>query len=180
MVYLKKIFISILSMSTIASVLFLLILLARKLIKNKYSVGKYSLLWIIFIITLIVPLNFKSRLSIKNLININEKMYTLNSYDTFYVEDTDILNDTYDFGISKYEKVDYLEILSFIWFSIVITLTLKDLYVYNTINKINKTSKIPKKILKIYMKSKQKLNIKKDIELVIQDKIKVPSLIRNI
>ena len=68
----ENLFANILSMSTIASIVFLMTILVRKLIKNKVSSSRLCLLWIIFICTLIFPLKFSSPLSIRNFINHNK------------------------------------------------------------------------------------------------------------
>ena len=61
------IFTNILSMSTIASIVFIITLAFRKILQNKITSSKQCLLWIVFVCTLIFPINFSSRLSIKNL-----------------------------------------------------------------------------------------------------------------
>lgn len=66
MVCLEKVFANILSMSTIASLIFVLILCVRYFLKKKLRFSKINLLWIVFICTLIIPIKFSSHLSIKN------------------------------------------------------------------------------------------------------------------
>ena len=61
------IFTNILSMSTMASIVFIITLAFRKILQNKITSSKQCLLWIVFVCTLIFPINFSSRLSIKNL-----------------------------------------------------------------------------------------------------------------
>ena len=65
--FVNTLFMNVLSMSLAATFSFVLILFARKFLDKKVDVFKKSLLWIIFIIVLLVPINFSSRLSIKNL-----------------------------------------------------------------------------------------------------------------
>ena len=74
MLHLENVFVNILSMSTIASIVFILILFARKLLKSKISFQKLNLLWIVFILVLIFPINFSSKLSIKNYIPNSDKV----------------------------------------------------------------------------------------------------------
>lgn len=61
-----NIFMNIVSMSLAASFCFFMILLMRKNLDKKVDVSKLSLLLVIFIVTLIIPINFSSGLSIKN------------------------------------------------------------------------------------------------------------------
>ena len=170
-------FMNILSMSTIASIVFLLILIARKCLKNKVSFKKLSLLWIVFIIVLIFPINFSSRLSIKNYIPDN-KTITID------------ISKTYDFGDSNFDdknakkavqydvnnKISYIRPISLIWILIAVGSTLKDIILYNTFlfSKIHK--EVPNYISEKLEQCKNKLGITKNIKLVIQDKIKTPSL----
>ena len=80
----ENLFANILSMSTIASIVFLMTILVRKFVKNKVSSSRLCLLWIIFICTLIFPLKFSSPLSIRNFINHNKSSVIIdlaNSYD---------------------------------------------------------------------------------------------------
>lgn len=66
--------------------------------------------------------------------------------------------------------------LSIVWISIVSLLTIKDVTLYNLVLTKKDLDKPPKDALKILERCKNKLNITKEIGLVIQDKIKTPSL----
>lgn len=93
MSFLENLFINILSMSTIASALMIIILVIRNFLKNKISLSKLSLLWIIFIIVLIFPINFSSRLSIKNYINIdNDEKIILDISNSYSLEEKQDVN----------------------------------------------------------------------------------------
>ena len=170
---LNEIFINILSMSTIASVVFLCILFARKFIKSKVNLKNSSLLWIIFIVVLIIPLNFESQLSIKNFIDTN-RTYTLTE------SKDDATNQSSKTDFIAYENVqnkniNYIDLLSAIWIIVTISLILKDIYIYKSLDK-EEVFEISDEVLKIFEECKFKLNIKKNIKLVIQEKIKTPSL----
>ena len=170
---LKILFINILSMSTIASIVFLFISIARKIIKNKVDFEKCSLLWIIFIFVLIIPLNFESKLSIKNYIQIDKK-FTLNPTEIFYDE----VYESENIFLENNENINltYKEIFSIIWIIVSITLIIKDTYIYNTCIDKKKTSKLENNILELLATCKKELHIKKDIKLVVQDKIRTPML----
>lgn len=170
-------FMNILSMSTIASIVFLLILIARKCLKNKVSFKKLSLLWIVFIIVLIFPINFSSRLSIKNYIPDN-KTITIDMSKTYDFGnsnfDDENVNDVVQYDVNN--KISYIRTISLIWILIAVGSTLKDIILYNTFlfSKIHK--EVPNYISEKLEQCKNKLGITKNIKLVIQNKIKTPSL----
>lgn len=169
---LETLFINILSMSTIASIVFFIILIARKCIKNKVSQGNISLLWIIFIVVLIIPLNFQSHLSIRNFISL-EKTYVLN--ETIQVDNVILHKDNGNIIIEDAEKINLQEIASIVWSGIVLSLMVADILVYKSLN-VKKSIEIPEKLSKILKECQKDLNIEKNIQLVIQDKTKMPSL----
>ena len=68
MIFLQEIFSNVLSMSAVASIIFAITMIIRTVAKNKISFSKICLLWIVFICTLIFPMNFKSNISVKNII----------------------------------------------------------------------------------------------------------------
>ena len=171
---LNALFINILSMSTIASIVFLLILLARKLMKNKVSFEKCSLLWIMFIIVLLIPLNFESKLSIKNYIDSDEK-FALNRTSNYVSDETTRNYDSAYVNVDN-RKLDIITIGSLTWFIIMLLLILKDIFVYKTCINKNEFSEIPKDILDVFEECKKELNIKGNIKLAMQNKIKTPSL----
>ncbi len=71
MYILEPIFYEIVYMSIIASVIGILILIIRKLFKKQISSKWISRIWIIFIISLTIPIQIKSNVSIYNAIPIN-------------------------------------------------------------------------------------------------------------
>lgn len=76
---LEPIFYKLVYMSIIASIIGIIILIIKKVCKNKISSKWISRIWIIFIISLILPVQFKSILSFQNYfpINLEEKMSNL-------------------------------------------------------------------------------------------------------
>ena len=169
---LETLFINILSTSTIASIVFLIILTARKLIKNKVNQEYTSLLWIIFIFALIIPLNFQSHLSIKNFIGI-EKNFVLTESKQFNKE---IISDSADdIKSDEREIIKLQEVAATLWISITLLLIAADILIYKSFN-VKKSIEVPENISKILEELQKDLNIKKDISIVIQDKIQMPSL----
>lgn len=173
-----NIFINILSMSLAASFCFGMILLMRKILDKKVEVKKQSLLWILFIITLIMPINFSSKLSIKNYIKFPD-VENLNSFiemenDEFTISNIELtsLKQSNSTNISK--ELIFITTYS-IYFIVTMVLLFKDLKVYNNIKKI-KQSNNDERLEKILQIQKEKQNIKRNIGILIQDKIKSPSL----
>ena len=169
---LETLFINILSTSTIASLVFLIIMIARKCIKNKVNRENTSLLWIIFMVVLIIPLNFQSHLSIKNFINL-DKTYILTesiqlNNEILHKDDVNVISE--DTG-----KMDLQEISSILWISVALTFIIADGLIYKSL-KVKKTIAISEKVSRILKECKKELNIEKDIQIVIQDKIQMPSL----
>lgn len=83
MVFLEKVFADILSMSTIASLIFILTLCVRCFLKKKLRFSKINLLWIVFICTLIVPIKFSSHLSIKNFLPSEKQISFIDMENVF-------------------------------------------------------------------------------------------------
>lgn len=169
---LESLFINIISTSTIASLVFLIILIARKCIKNKVNQENTSLLWIVFMVVLIIPLNFQSYLSIKNFINL-DKTYILTestqlNNEILHKDDGNIISE-------NTEKMDLREITSILWISVALTLIIADALIYKSLN-VKKSIEIPENISRILKECQKELNIEKDIQIVIQDKIQMPSL----
>lgn len=169
---LETLFINILSMSTIASLVFSIILIARKCIKNKVNQENASLLWIIFMVVLIVPLNFQSHLSIKNFINL-DKTYVLTESMQLNNENLNV-NDENVISVDT-EKMSLQEIASFVWFSIALSLIVADGLIYKSLD-TKKSAEVPEKLSGLLKECQNELNVDKDVQIVVQDKIKMPSL----
>ena len=170
----KTIFINILSMSTIASIVFCFILFARKVLCKKISQKKLSLLWIVFIIVLIFPINFSSKLSIKNYLPKKEvKQVTLDTSDTYMIPDNIMIS---NINNRANRNIDYMKTLSLIWILFAVGSIFKNIFLYSTIISNKKHVEVPNNLYDILEKCKKKLNIHKDIKLVIQEMVKTPSL----
>lgn len=166
----ENLFANILSMSTIASIVFLMTILVRKLIKNKVSSSRLCLLWIIFICTLIFPLKFSSPLSIRNFINHNKNSVIIdfaNSYD---------FNDNSDDATAGDKSYNYY--IPTVWIAVSVLLTLKDLLIYISILKsVRMRDKvIPQNVVRLLEECKEEMKISDSITCIVQEKIKTPSL----
>lgn len=90
MICLEKIFANILSMSTIASLIFALTLCVRYFLKKKLRFSKINLLWIVFICTLIIPIKFSSHLSIKNFLPSEKQISFIDMENAFEFASSDV------------------------------------------------------------------------------------------
>lgn len=90
MICLEKIFANILSMSTIASLIFALTLCVRYFLKKKLRFSKINLLWIVFICTLIIPIKFSSHLSIKNFLPSEKQIPFIDMENAFEFASSDV------------------------------------------------------------------------------------------
>ena len=165
----ENLFANILSMSTIASIVFLMTILVRKFVKNKVSSSRLCLLWIIFICTLIFPLKFSSPLSIRNFINHNKSSVIIdlaNSYDFNNSDSTTVGDKSYNYYIPT------------VWIAVSVLLTLKDLLIYISILKsVRMRDKvIPQNVVRLLEMCKREMKISDSITCIVQEKIKTPSL----
>ncbi len=174
----NTIFVNVFSMSLVATFSFGLILLARKILDKKVNIQMLSLLWFVFVTVLIVPINFSSIFSYKNFIDLSkneEREVEINISETIKENNFD---DELFYNYPQEQKVKSDELcfmISCFWLIITSTLILKDDLIYfNLSNK--KYFESNDKLNKILVKQKDKLKIKKDIEIVIHKRIKTPSL----
>lgn len=159
------IFTNILSMSTIASIVFIITLAFRKILQNKITSSKQCLLWIVFVCTLIFPINFSSRLSIKNLCYESPKENVIIDFSKTYKAEKEETN---------LNENQYAKYVSCTWFATSIVLIIYDVLLYS--NMLGKKSQNQVLKLEVFEDCKKELEIKKDIKLILQDKIKTPSL----
>lgn len=165
----EYLFANVLSMSTIASVTFFITVLFRKLLMRRYVSSKVCLLWIVFVCTLIIPIKFSSCISIKNLLPKNDSVI-IDMSNTMRLENNTNIDES---GAKLYS--DYIPM---IWLITSLTLILRDYYLYRTASgkKFMNCLAVPNGVTKLFNECKEKLNITDNIELVVQDKVKTPSL----
>lgn len=190
--YIEPIFYKILYMSMIATIVGIIIAIIRRLL-DKYIPPKWKCaLWIVYIIALIVPINIKLNIDINNIIiqklnpiqeisyreEYDNNKFSLKAYSQR--ENTNI--DTYlqkkknrDDSYRKLIIADFIFpitwVLGIVMFSI--------FFLYGMIRlRIHTGSKIvtDKKLLDILNECKHKLNIKKDIDIILQEYKKIPSI----
>lgn len=189
----ENIFITVIETSIIGTIAGLIILLLRVILKNKINRRWIYLLWIIVIIKLMVPFGPKSNLSIFNSFN-NIKIATntnsnvntnINSYintESDYVNNNDKTTnniDTPKYNSKETDKFNIMNFMSNIWFITFVTLSVVFLSTYFIMkNKIKQSCfTYDKKLKEILIKYKNKLKIKADVNIIVNDYIKTPAII---
>ncbi len=158
MLFIQKIFTNILYMAFIASFV-AIILLLRKIFDKKISPMWKFAMWILLLISLIIPFRI-------TLYSSNEQLNTIVNF-TNYIEKIKV-NFTYNY---------YGKILTYIWLLGMTTFAI--VYIFNVIKmklKIGKEEIKEERILKILDEAKQSLKIKRNIKLINQKNKIVPCI----
>ncbi len=199
----EPIFYKITYMSIIASFVGIAILIVKKILKNKISPIWISRIWLVFIISLIIPIQIKSPISIYNYIPINEDSISY-SLDEFIKSEEKIFSRNLKREMSEKLEVNaevegtnqnvkinpeeeslntitsnykIRQFIPIIWELIVISSIFAYILTYIVFEiKIRKYKYENDKIEKILDSCKEKLKIKTKIKIVKQDIIKMPAL----
>ena len=201
----EKLWDLVLQASVYGSIVGIVILIVRTLLKDKIS-GKWTyLLWMILIIKLIVPFGPQSSISLFNKIpsNITNNAIVdssviinraLNSNNSYEQEDNEYIasntdekenkvlsinnNGSIDENISNLYK--FINILPLVWMAGFITTLFISIFMFFTLNKQVKIKKnIEDENIKFILeKSKNIMKIKTDINLIVNDDIRTPALCR--
>lgn len=199
----EPIFYKIIYMSIIASFVGIAILIVEKILKNKISPIWISRIWLVFIISLIIPIQIKSPISIYNCIPINEDSINY-SLDEFIKSEEKIFSRNLKREMSEKLEVNaevkgtnqnvkinheaeslntitsnykIRQFIPIIWGLIVISSIFAYILTYIVFEiKIRKYKYENDKIEKILDSCKEKLKIKTKIKIVKQDIIKMPAL----
>ncbi len=159
MLFIQKIFTNILYMAFIASFVAIIIILLRKIFDKKISPKWKFAMWILLLISLIIPFRII-------LYSSNEQLNIIGSF-TNYLEKIKI-NFTYNY---------YGKVLTYIW--LVGMTNFFIIYIFSAIKmklKIGKEEIKEERILKILEETKQSLGIKRDIKLIKQKNKIVPCI----
>lgn len=199
----EPIFYKIIYMSIIATFVGVTILIVKKMLKNQISPKWISRIWLVFIISLIIPIQIESPISIYNYIPINEDLinYSLDEFikteeksfqknlNKEMSENSEVSTETEDITLNfktntEEEKLNPItnnykirQFIPIIWGLIVISSIFAYILTYIVFEiKIRKYKSQNKKLETILNNCKDELNIKNKINLVQQDIIKVPAL----
>ncbi len=171
MAILFDIFIKVVSMSLIASMIGILIVLGKAIFKN-IPIRLSNILWLFVLFVLIVPIDIPTKISVHNYIPVNETINLM-----AFEQVGNVLNEREGNKNVASNMFDFKTIITLIWFIGMILLFLKSVC-WLVLQSINGKSneKINEKIYNIFLQCKSDLKIANDIELVLQDKIKTPAI----
>lgn len=203
----EKLWDLVLQASVYGSIVGIVILIVKTLLKDKIS-GKWTyLLWMILIIKLIIPFGPQSSISLFNKIPsnitnnaivdssviINSALNSNNSYEQenneYIASNTDekekkVLSINNNGSIDEDENISnlykFINILPLVWMAGFITTLFISIFMFFTLNKQVKIKKnIEDENIKFILeKSKNIMKIKTDINLVVNDDIRTPALCR--
>lgn len=192
--FINPIFYKFLYMSLIGIIVGLFILLIRKIFDKKVSPTWKCIIWLLLIVSLVVPFRFNFNLNKEtNIVSISGLMQPIQEISNNYiieekVPNYNLDNKTEEVNIQQNESPNIKENINYsslilniiipsIWI-IGIILYLLVLCIGNLIIKknIRKSFILNDSINSILLECKQKLNIKKDIPIILQNFKKTPSI----
>ncbi|WBL48566.1 M56 family metallopeptidase [Clostridium estertheticum] len=192
MLLLISIFKWVLYSTALASILSLIILLFKLLLKNKLGVRWHYAIWLIIVIRLLIPYGLQSSLSLFNLIEFNGNQITKVTYtqnlEVNKIVNTNKTNADVTQGViksilpSNTHNADqsplYLQLLSSIWLLVVIIIG-----VYTIVMTIRLKAKFKnghvcdnEEVMQLLLQCKNKLNIKSIIKVINTNEIKTPCI----
>lgn len=186
--FILSFFYQIIYMSIIATVIGAVILLIRKVTRRKLSPNASYIICLVFLVALIFPITLPSRVSIYNVIDIEDVKYTRSKNTNFIIEQLEKLEDVNNveqnmingtaekwFEIEK----DYTDLtVATIWFIVFLFKLIKKLLSHVAFSKIVGNESIKdERIILILERCKQKLNIKRNIKVIQQDIARTPATI---
>ncbi|MCB2305546.1 phosphodiester glycosidase family protein [Clostridium estertheticum] len=192
MLFLVSIFKWVLYSTALASILSLIVLLFKLLLKNKLGVRWHYAIWLIIVIRLLIPYGLQSSLSLFNLIEFGSKQVTQVTYTQNLkinkIVNTNKTNTDVTQGVIKSilpsntyntdQSPLYLQLLSSIWLFVVIIIG-----VYTIVMTIKLKAKFKnghvcdnEEVMLLLSQCKDKLNIKSIIKVINTNEIKTPCI----
>ncbi|WP_422446202.1 M56 family metallopeptidase [Thermoanaerobacterium sp. DL9XJH110] len=184
----EEIFNTVLTTSFHASIVGLVIVLVKRILKNKINPGWHYLIWAVLILKLLIPFAPPSPASIFNAVSVaTQNVDFAGPYIKDHREPPAItgkgklpnnaaVNKTININAGFFEKAKRLA--AYIWISVFVLSTAFVIYTnFAFRGKLKKRKKAaPEWIYKILEKCKQKMGVKSEIEIIVQDIINTPSL----
>lgn len=176
----------ILTISLYASVVGIIILLVKMILRNKINPKWHYIIWIVLILKLFIPFGPKSPVSLFNTVqqipqqtNFNQ-MYLEHQQSIAPIEEekTKIINTTAIQDSSLYLAAKAETAAPYIWFTGAVLMLGWLIYTNYTLQrKMKKFPDLaPESINQIFVECKEKMKVKKDIDIVIQNVISTPAL----
>ena len=187
---LAPIFYKVLYMSIIASIVSIVIVVLRSILKRFISPKWISRIWITFFIVLVIPFSIKTKMSIYNylpdsIITLNNQIDEFSNvsyrelYDDVKIENYQNNNENAKEKINSafYKSLIFDVIIPYVWICLVvffITLYIITYFIFSFKNKHSKYSS--ERLNLILEKCKKKLNINRNITIIFQEYINEPSI----
>ncbi|MEA1960712.1 MAG: M56 family metallopeptidase [Bacillota bacterium] len=179
----------ILTTSFYASIVGIVILLLKVLLKNKLSPKWHYLIWSVLLLKLLIPFGPESTVSFFNVLprvepqNITQSMTLIEQHSTALPVETDKNEITYEVPVQQQVNADKAPfdikaILPYLWAASTFFMLLwLFLTYYSLFRKLHKGSSIQdERILAILETCKQRLGVNRTVTLVLQDVIEAPAL----
>ena len=170
-------------MAIIATVIGWVILKLNESLKEKLSPNANYIIWLVFLITLIFPIAIPSKVSIYNYIDISGVKYVRNEKINQMIElwkkaDNDSEIDYISTNHNKIWKNQIKRIIAYIWFIVFIIKFIRTMRSYTDLGRnIRSVNQIEERVILILENCKKKLKIKRNIKLIKQEEITMPSTI---
>ncbi|MCB2360078.1 M56 family metallopeptidase [Clostridium estertheticum] len=192
MLLLISIFKWVLYSTALASILSLIILLFKLLLKNKLGVRWHYAIWLIIVIRLLIPYGLQSSLSLFNLIEFNSNQVTKVTYtqnlEVNKIVNTNKTNVDVTQGVIKSilpsntynadQSPLYLKLLSSIWLLVIIIIGVYTIVMTMKLKAKFKNAHVcdNDEVMLLLLQCKDKLNIKSNIKVINTNEIKTPCI----
>lgn len=182
---LSPLFYKIATISIHATIVGIILLIITKIFKRKISCKINPIVWIIFLISLLISPKIENKFSIYNFINldkieelsININFNSLDTYDNLDIKENYEFKDFKIKVKSQIDKLETKEIIALIYFGAIFLKIIKTIFITTIYCKTDKQrlDKNSKEYILIE-KIKNKLNIKKDINLIKTNYVSSPMI----
>jgi len=182
----EQIFNTVLATSIYAAIVGLAILLAKGVLKNKLNAKWHYIIWIVLILKLLIPFGPQSPFSLFNAVpkvsvaNVQSVSNAIgNQYETYFEAASNQGTAAKTPGISIQSKTSGRgSLLPYIWFGGLGLMLLWLVFSYWLLfNKLQKEAEQPDyRLREILLKCMNRMGIKKDIPIVMQQTVSMPSL----
>ncbi|WAG65937.1 phosphodiester glycosidase family protein [Clostridium estertheticum] len=192
MLFLISIFKWVLYSTALASILSLIILLFKLLLKDKLGVRWHYAIWLILVIRLLMPYGLQSSLSIFNIINFQNTTITQVPYTITYKANKifnnkesnttvapNLVKSNLQANTSAADQIPiYLQLISCLWLLVVIIIASYTIVMTMKLKSKFKKGHVcnNKKVLLLLLQCKNKLNIKSNIRIINTNEIKTPCI----
>lgn len=182
----ETIFRLVLTTSLYASIVGVVIIMLKTILKNKINPKWHYIIWVVFILKLLIPFGPESAVSLFNAVPpVPQQTNFVQTYEQYHQSITFISQDKTQIPTtwairdsSLYFAATAETAMPYIWVVGAMLILSWLLYTnYSLLRKVKSTAaSVPELINLIFEECKRKMSVKRDIEIVIQDAIGTPAL----